>query len=475
MTPANSTVGVGFTKQFAATVIGLSNKTVTWSLTGMGKNNPALGTIGATGPYTAPSTPPAQNPITVQATGSDGKTVGSTYLLIEALGPTLTSILPNPITVGTYTVTVTGTGFVSGAQVFAGAVQLSTTFVSSAKLTATGYQGAIGNVSFKAKNPGTLFSNILVVPFTSGNNGPITVSPATAQVALGATQQFTETGQSTVTWTVSAGKIDSTGLFTAPTTMPNSPTVTITASGSNNQSGHATVTLTTNQNGPITVSPATAQVALGATQQFTETGQSTVTWTATAGKIDSTGLFTAPATMPNSPNVTVTAFGSNNQSGFATVTLVNNQATPTIQSVNPSPLPIGVFTVQVTGTNFTNQSIAQLNGAPLATTFNTVTQLTVVGSASQTGTASLTVSNGALTSAPFSVQVGVANPLVTAAAARRFLEQAAFGPTPADAAHVQTIGFQAWLNEQFAMPKLSNYSGIVSSRVNCPTASSRTP
>jgi uncharacterized protein (DUF1800 family) len=172
--------------------------------------------------------------------------------------------------------------------------------------------------------------------------------------------------------------------------------------------------------------------------------------------------------MPNSPTVTVTASGSNNQSGFATVTLVNNQTKPTIQSVNPSPLPIGVFTIQVTGTNFTNQSVAQLNGAPLATTLNTITQLTVVGSASQTGMASLTVSNGALTSAPFSVQVGVANPLVTAAAARRFLEQAAFGPTPADAAHVQTIGFQAWLNEQFAMPKISNYSGIVSSQGQLP-------
>ena len=37
--------------------------------------------------------------------------------------------------------------------------------------------------------------------------------------------------------------------------------------------------------------------------------------------------------------------------------------------------------------------------------------------------------------------------------AGRFLEQAAFGPTPAAIARVNTIGIDAWLNEQFAMPE----------------------
>lgn len=36
-------------------------------------------------------------------------------------------------------------------------------------------------------------------------------------------------------------------------------------------------------------------------------------------------------------------------------------------------------------------------------------------------------------------------------AAGRFLEQAAFGPTPAELAHVKSVGIDAWLNEQFAM------------------------
>jgi hypothetical protein len=56
------------------------------------------------------------------------------------------------------------------------------------------------------------------------------------------------------------------------------------------------------------------------------------------------------------------------------------------------------------------------------------------------------------------VQVGNPNALVSAAAARRFLEQAAFGPTPSDAANVQALGFQGWLSQQFAMAQVSNYN-----------------
>ena len=33
--------------------------------------------------------------------------------------------------------------------------------------------------------------------------------------------------------------------------------------------------------------------------------------------------------------------------------------------------------------------------------------------------------------------------------AARFLTQATFGPTDADIAHLRSIGYQAWLNEQF--------------------------
>ena len=45
---------------------------------------------------------------------------------------------------------------------------------------------------------------------------------------------------------------------------------------------------------------------------------------------------------------------------------------------------------------------------------------------------------------------GLGTPNLSAA---RFLQQATFGPTPADLAHLQQIGINAWLTEQFNMPE----------------------
>jgi len=76
------------------------------------------------------------------------------------------------------------------------------------------------------------------------------------------------------------------------------------------------------------------------------------------------------------------------------------------------------------------------------------------------GTQNLVVANGAIAGQPFPVQVGVANPQATASAARRFLQQAAFGPTPNEAAYVQQVGMQGWLNEQFVRLRVANYLGL---------------
>ena len=67
------------------------------------------------------------------------------------------------------------------------------------------------------------------------------------------------------------------------------------------------------------------------------------------------------------------------------------------------------------------------------------------------------------------MQIGIANAQVSSAAARRFLEQAAFGPSPNDAATVQTVGFQPWLTYQFTMPPVSNYNSITNDQGGLPT------
>jgi hypothetical protein len=103
--PGYTTVGVNQTVQYTAAVTGLANKTVTWSVSGVKGGNSTNGTITTGGLYTAPATIPA-NGITVSALGSDGRTSAIVYVAIDPAGPSISSISPNPIPVGSYTITL---------------------------------------------------------------------------------------------------------------------------------------------------------------------------------------------------------------------------------------------------------------------------------------------------------------------------------------------------------------------------------
>ena len=306
-----------------------------------------------------------------------------------------------------------------------------------------------------------LFFSAFLLPFLSVDAAAqvanaFTVSPSTASLPLGGSVQFI--AYRSVSWTVSAGQITRNGLYTAPTVMPAANTVTVTAT-----TGSSSTTVTVNLFSVSVITPSSVSLQLGATQQFTNANATS--WSAVSGTISATGLYTAPPSLPASGTDTVTETGPNG-SASATVTLIPPM--PVITSISNGPLPLGVFTATINGKGLIASSVAQLNGTPMATTYSNGA-LTVLGFSAQSGPASITVVNGTLTSAPMSVQIGIKNPLATAAAARRFLEQAAFGPTPSEALHVQTIGFPAWLNEQFNLPQVSNYTGIGSSESGMPT------
>ena len=199
---------------------------------------------------------------------------------------------------------------------------------------------------------------------STSRNTPITISvtPATATVAIGKTQQFTASvmGSSNpaVTWSVAGGAthgtITSTGLYTAPLTVPNPPQVTITATSQadSTKSASATVTVTVAvASGSVSVSPSSATVPDFGTQQFTASvngsPSTAVTWQVngvaggnqTVGFISTSGLYVAPGGVPTKSDgsggsvtttVTVSAVSqaSSSASGTATVTIqpVNQQA-----------------------------------------------------------------------------------------------------------------------------------------------------
>jgi hypothetical protein len=87
-----------------------------------------------------------------------------------------------------------------------------------------------------------LASILLATNVSAAQGATIGVSPSAVSVLLGKTQQFTASVSSGVEWSASAGTISAAGLFTAPTSMPASPTVVIKASKSR-RTGTATVTL----------------------------------------------------------------------------------------------------------------------------------------------------------------------------------------------------------------------------------------
>jgi hypothetical protein len=107
-------------------------------------------------PVTIPNTPTSQARIQVSCVGNVFFDISDANFTIVA-APTLTSVSPTsgPITGGT-AVTLTGTGFVSGATVLFGATAAtSVTFNSATSLTAITPAHALGTVAVTMTNPNT--------------------------------------------------------------------------------------------------------------------------------------------------------------------------------------------------------------------------------------------------------------------------------------------------------------------------------
>ncbi|HMD97594.1 MAG TPA: hypothetical protein VKM93_09735 [Terriglobia bacterium] len=328
ISPLTATVTVGGMQTFTATVSGTTNTQVTWAVNAIGGGNATVGTISASGLYTAPAA------------------------------------VPNPPQV-----TVTATSVVD------------TTKSASATVTVQS-------------------------PVTS-----ISISPLTATVTVGGTQTFTATVSGTtntqVTWAVNAiaggnatvGTISASGLYTAPAALPNPSQVTVTASlvVDMTKSVSATVTVQ-NPVTSISISPLTANVTVGGMQTFTATVSGTtntqVTWAvngiaggnATVGTISASGLYAAPAAVPNPSQVTVTA-------GLVVDMTKSASATVTVQSQPASQLSFAVVG------NTQSSSFPVTNGS------------TAIGAPTSNGIVSILTRGSGSTALTFSTYLGPATQL----------------------------------------------------------------
>lgn len=322
---SSGTVERGTTRQLSA-YVPLSPNTVVWSVNGTDGGNSTYGTVSPTGLYQAPAVIPPDNVVSVRATSTAYPDKwAAVSLTITQPKVQVWSVSPSTVPAGSFTISLNGSNFTPATVVHFGGAPLATTYVSPTRVTATGVADAA--------LAGT------VVKITAVNPG------------IGGTTS------SAVNLTISSA-----------------PAVPVA----------------------VSVSPASTALNTGATQQFTAnvtgTANTAVSWSvanvaggnSTVGTISASGLYTAPASVPNPATVSVRA---------------TSVADPTKSAV----------------------------------------------------------ANVALSAPPPSVGQGTEN-----LAAGRFLEQAAYGPTPAMLARVKHIGIDAWLDEQFAWPEtaIANPGGM---------------
>jgi len=195
---------------------------------------------------------------------------------------------------------------------------------------------------------------IAVVKGTGGGVS-VTVSPASASITSGATQQFTaavrDTSNTAVTWSASSGQISTAGLFTAPTvSAATAVTVTATSTADPTAKGSASISVSPAGTGGLSVTTttlpaATTGTAYSATLAATG-GKTPYTWSLSTGALpgglqlnNSTGAITG--TPSQSGTFQFTAQVKDSSSATATQALaipVSTQGSGTYDG--PAQLPL---------------------------------------------------------------------------------------------------------------------------------------
>ena len=351
VTPSIATVTLGGTLQLTAIPkdaggTPLTGRDIAWS-----GDNPGVADVSATGLVTAKA---VGGPVTITAT-SEGKS-GSSLVTVSPVPVASVAVTPPTanIVVGK-TVQLTAVAQDANGNALAGrSVAWSSGNTATADVDATGLVTAKavgGPVTITAMSEGkTGTATITVIPAPVAS---VAVTPPTANVVIGKTQQLTAvlqdadghplTGRS-VAWTSGNGAIadvDATGLVTGKA-LGGPVTITATSEG---KSGTASVTVIVAPVASVTVSPATANVIIGNTAQFTAVPRDAdgnpvtgrfVAWASsdpTTAEVDGAGLVTGKV-VGGPVTITATSEGKN---GTATVTVLSFAATGPLRvsAVNP--------------------------------------------------------------------------------------------------------------------------------------------
>ena len=346
ISPTAASLQTGNSQQFSASVGGTINTAVTWSATG--------GTISSTGMYTAPST--AGSYVVTATSSADTSKAASAAVTVNAAPVVAVTISPTSVSLLTggtqqFSATVTGSSNTAVTWSVTGG-SVSSTGLYTAPTTAGTYTVKATSVADTTKSASATVT-VSAAPVVA-----ISISPTSASMLTGGTQQFTATvtgsSNTAVTWSATGGSVSSSGLYTAPSSA-GTYTVTATSAADTTKSASATVTVSA----PVvalSISPTSASMLTGGTQQFTATvtgsSNTAVTWSAAGGSVSSSGLYTAPSSA-GTYTVTATSVADTTKSASATVTV-------SVVAISISPTSVSLlaggtqqFTPTVTGTTNT--------------------------------------------------------------------------------------------------------------------------
>ena len=429
---ASGTIGVTYTPVTFTAAGGAGG--YTWSATGLpkGMTFSGGGTFGGT-----PNTLGSSNiQFTVRDPQGNSATATISFSVVNPI-PAITSLSPASGTVygSAFTLTVNGSGFLTGATIDWNGSPLVTKVVSSAQLTAPVTAAMIdnpGTATITVSSAGTTSSAV-----TFSINAPtpgLTAMTPSSVVATSAAFTLTLTG----TGFVSASQAEWNGTvlvtnFVSATQL----TATVPASLVAN-TGTATVVVNSGQSNssPLnftvaappsiaTLSPASV-TAYSAAFTLTITGTgfaagASVTWNTTAltAKFVSATQMTAavPASLiggAGNVNIIVTNAGVPSAASVFTI----NPPPPVITSLVPATAVAtsAAFSLTIDGTGFTSSDTVQWGSTALNTTFVSPTQLNAyvpTGLIASAGNVSVVVSAGSVSSSssPFTI---TAPPVITA-------------------------------------------------------------
>jgi serine/threonine-protein kinase len=352
-----------------------------------------------------------------------------------APAPTVSGLNPSTVTAGAaaFTLTVSGSNFVHGASVQWNGSPLATTVAGTAQLRVEVPASLIanaGNVRLMVVNPGNVTSpemNLsIVAPTPTPSIGSLAPNSGTVGSAVNLTVNGSNFQQgATVEWNRSPVQT----AFTSPTqlraaipanllTGPGSASIVVMNPG-NVASAPASFTINPPAAVPPAISGLNPSTAAAGGPQFTLVvsgsgfAQGTsVHWNRAPLSIVSANSTQLRATVPANliaaaGSVSITVVNPDGLASGAVNFTITAPAVvpPAISSLSPNSTPAGgpALTITVTGSGFQPGSTVQWNRSPLATTFNSASQVTASVGANLTaaqGSAAITVVNPGNVSSP---------------------------------------------------------------------------